>query len=64
MSEIQQALILLRVAGICFFFQAFLCLLIIVAGLIIALKMHMEAINHLGPYEKDKIKQIIEREKN
>lgn len=64
MSEIQQALILLRVAGIYFFFQAFLCLLIIVAGLIIALKMHMEAVNHLGPYDKERVKQIIEKERD
>lgn len=62
MSEIQQALVLLRLAGIYFFFRAFLCLLVIVVGLVIAFKMHMKATNHLGPYDKEKIKQII-REK-
>jgi hypothetical protein len=63
MNEIQQALILLRFAGVYFFFQAFLCLLLIIAGLAIAFKMHMEAINHLGPYDKERIKQIIKKEK-
>jgi hypothetical protein len=62
-SEIQQALILLRFAGVYFFFQAFLCLLLIIAGLAIAFKMHMEAINHLGPYDKEKIKRIVEEER-
>ena len=63
MSEIQQAFVLLRLAGVYFFFQAILCFLIIVAGLIVALKIHIESVNHLGPYDKDRIKQISKEER-
>lgn len=63
MSEIQNALILLRLAGVYFFFRAFLCLLLIIAGLIIALKIHLESINHLGPYDKERIKRISEEKR-